>query len=254
MISTNLNIREDRFSTYRDPTGYMFAKWFDEPFITEVLNEQDFRGFKFIIASDSDDRKHIDLYATDGTTTYTIDCKIMTRNFEYDNGHPDKRCNKSYADVVTIADPCLNCATDYIMFVRQKEIILAPLKDIRDKVKPINIFSNSKGLGGVIQTLNNYRATDLRNLFTSIIIPINDSVKAELHIEAAKIYERTRDEVRSIQFTKTLDDKKKYERKLCVLEEFRKKTIEIINRYNSIYVELPKVECTDTLLSEVMNL
>lgn len=253
MITTDLRIREDRFKTYRDPTGYMFAKWYDEPFIVEILNEINFKDFKFTLANDADDRAHIDLYANNGNETITFDCKIMTHNFAYSNGSTDKRNNKSYVDVVTIAEPCLNCNTDYIMFVRRNEIIMSPLKDIRTRLKPLVVNENSKGLGGQVQTLFNFRAIDLRNMFSSIIVEIPKN-KSDLHEEAAKRYEFVREIIRDIQFNRTLTDEKKYELKIKHLTEFKDDIIGFINRYNSIYVEIPHIVDTSSLLNDIYSL
>lgn len=254
MISTDLNINKSKLHSYRDPVGYYFAKWFDEPFAIDILNSIDYRNFKFVAADDNDDRKHIDMYASNGSETVTIDCKIMNHNFEYDNGNENKKLNKSYDDVLTIGQYALASEnTEYILFVRRDTISICSLRDIRDKVKPLVVISKSKGIAGNAQDLYNYRVKDLQNLFSTHIISI-PSDKADLYNKAFKLYEKSRFSVREIHFNKNLSEDKKTEMIIIILEDLRRELLGIINEYNNIYVEIPKINDTDTLLEDIYNL
>lgn len=254
MISTELNINKNKLHSYRDPVGFCFAKWFDEQFIYDILNEVGFKDFKFVLASDSEDRNHIDMYASNGSERVTIDCKIMNHNFEYNNGHENKKLKTSYDDVLTIGQYALASEnTEYIMFVRRDTISICSLRDIRDKVKPLVVISKSKGIAGNAQDLYNYRVKDLQNLFSTHIISI-PSDKADLYDKAFKLYDKSRFSVREIHFNKNLSEEKKTEMIIIILEDLKRELLGIINEYNNIYVEIPKIDNTDDLLNDIYNL
>lgn len=251
MINRNVTINLDRLKSYRDPIGYLYAKWFDEPFIVDMLNEMKFKNFNFTLAGDEDDRKHIDIYASNGSETITIDCKIMTHNFEYDNGNVNKLLNKSYADVVTIGEYALmSDNTEYILFVRANKIYMCKLQEIRTKVKPLVIREKSKAIGGSAQTLFNYRVDDLINLFSTLVVNIPDG-KSEMYRQAYNKYEYSREKIRSIHFDKVLSNDKKNEAKIATLNDFKYEIEKIIDKYNKVYVEIPKIEDTDKLLNDI---
>lgn len=253
MLNTQLVIKEDRISTYRDPVGFCFAKWFDEPFAIDILNSIDYRNFKFVAADDNDDRNHIDIYASNGNETITIDCKIMSHNFSYNNGNENKNLKLSYDDVLTIGEYVLTSKTDYIMFIRRDEIILSKLSDIRDKVTPFITKEKSKNMGGSVQTLYNYKVKDLQNLFSTQIIKIPQD-KADLYFDAYKEYEHLRMIVRDMMLNRVLTNEKKSEMKIVYLNELKNKLIGYIEKYNNIYVEIPKIDNTDDLLNDIYNL
>lgn len=253
MLKTDLEIREDRLKTYRDPIGYCYAKWFDEPFVADILNSISFKNFKFILADDNEDRNHIDIYATNGVETLTIDCKIMTHNFSYNNGNENKNLNLSYDDILTIGEHVIRSSTDYILFVRRNEICICKLSDIRDKVKPLQIRENSKNMGGTSQTLINFRVSDLQNLFSTQIIKIPQD-KADLYFDAYREYEKLRMRLRDVMLNRVLDNDKKNQIKLELLNELKNVLTGYILKYNNIYVEIPKIDDTDALLNDIYNL
>ena len=228
MISENLTIRDSSLN-YRDCVSYYFARWFDEPFTVDVLNNYSGRSVHFELAPDELDRQHIDyLFTGLDNRVHYVDSKTHIRNFHY----LDESLKEHYFDVITVGENAWTSQTEFFSFVHKTRIYLCYHAETHHYAQPVKI-SSSKGQNNHKQNLYHFSIESLKSLphTTSFEIP---KELARLYADAYDIFERNRNFVYDILPGKT-ESQKQYavQQRLRTLNTMKDELLSVIKNYNA---------------------
>ena len=240
MLQEDLTIRDSSLN-YRDCVSYYFARWFDEPFTVDVLNNYSGRNIQFELASDDLDRQHIDYLFTglDGKIHY-VDAKTHIRNFHY----LDDSLKEHYFDVITVGENAWTSQTEFFSFVHKTHIYLCYHIEAHQYAQLVKV-SSSKGQNGHQQQLLHFSVESLKSLphTTTFMIP---SELARCYADAYDIFERNRNFVYDILPGKT-GSQKQYavQQRLRTLNTMREELLAVIRSYNNATKQIDKfVTCS----------
>lgn len=245
MLNENIRVEEQGFNQ-RDVIAYRFSKIFDEQFTNEVLNEYSNGEWSSRLASDSEDKKHTDLFIKNKNRLYRCDCKARCDDFYLGNS------KISEPFVLSIGEYALHSnMTDCISFFGPDgNLYICSLSEIRDNVKPCAV-RDSKGFNGHKQTLYIYKVYDLINIPSTIRIEVPDDVKG-FYNNSYEIYNKYRNEFFRM---KSLN---RYDMLPGIVERFENELRDVIHNYRNYSIWKDEVVDTssniDDNLNEVYNL